>query len=107
LCVFGGPLTQWRAQDILPHINRLKSKITSSDLNVNPKNGHAFTLACYADFIFTTNNTNPIPIEPSDRRFVAFRCSSVRMGDKVYFDRLSAKLEVRSSTANHCLSFEA
>mmetsp|Transcript_36461 Transcript_36461/g.91746 ORF Transcript_36461/g.91746 Transcript_36461/m.91746 type:complete len:726 (-) Transcript_36461:146-2323(-) len=86
-------LDEAHGQDILPHINRLKSKITSSDLNVNPKNGHPFTLACYADFIFTTNNTNPIPIEPSDRRFVAFRCSSVRMGDKGYFDRLSAKLE--------------
>mmetsp|Transcript_16934 Transcript_16934/g.40651 ORF Transcript_16934/g.40651 Transcript_16934/m.40651 type:complete len:736 (-) Transcript_16934:170-2377(-) len=80
-------------KDILPHFDRIKNKTTSNTLNVNPKNGHPYSLDFFADFVFTTNNPNPIPIDATDRRFAAFRCSSVKLGEKGYFDTLVAQLQ--------------
>ena len=76
-------------------INHLKHAITSKDYQVNPKNGQQYVINTYCNYCFTTNNTNPIPIESSDRRFVAFYCSSIKKDDSEYFDRLWAAILVR------------
>ncbi|KAA6381618.1 MAG: hypothetical protein EZS28_022854 [Streblomastix strix] len=40
------------------------------------------------NFIFTSNNTRPVWIEASDRRFLICECCGPHVGDYNYFDRL-------------------
>ena len=78
----------------MPLINHLKHAITAKGYQVNPKNGQQYTLNTFCNYCFTTNNTNPIPIDPSDRRYVAFYCNGIKRGDAEYFDRLWAAIQV-------------
>ena len=82
-------------------INQLKHAITTNEFQVNPKNGHQYVINSYCNYCFTTNNPNPIPIEPSDRRFVAFYCSSVMKHNTGHWDRLWAAIKVRE-----CIKFQ-
>ena len=76
-----------------PFMNRLKSYITKEKLVFNPKHKAEFSTKNLVDYVLTTNNQHAVPIEPSDRRFVAFQCSSAHMQDAEYFGRLGAHLE--------------
>lgn len=70
----------------------IKDMITSSSYSSEGKGTNAFTLRCFARFVFTTNNDNCLKIKSDSRRYVVFEVSMARKGDDDYFDRLSAHM---------------
>jgi hypothetical protein len=71
----------------------IKDMITGSEFSSEGKGSNAFTLQCYARFLFTTNNDNCLKINPDSRRYVVFEASSASKGDTEYFKRLSAHID--------------
>jgi hypothetical protein len=68
----------------------LKDMITSETFVSEAKGVNAYTVNCYARFIFTTNNENCLRVNPDSRRYVVFEVSAALKGDTAYFKRLSA-----------------
>jgi len=66
----------------------LKAKITAKKQNVNSKNVNQYTVADYSNYIFFSNNTNPIPIRQGNRRFSAFDTNPCMRGNERYFKDL-------------------
>jgi hypothetical protein len=75
----------------------LKAKITSKKTSVNKKGIDVYTTRDYTNYIFCSNNTNPIPIKLSDRRFVAFDVRSSHRGDNEYFTDLHNMLYTKEA----------
>lgn len=71
----------------------LKSRITSRRSNINKKMVAQYTVNDFANYIFTSNNINPLPIRQGDRRFAVFDTDPVKRGDVAYFSSLVAHLE--------------
>ena len=57
----------------------------------------------YNNFIFFTNNTNPVKISPNDRRYVIQTCSNKYIGNDEYFKKLSSQLN--QDCANHFFEY--
>lgn len=74
-----------RGADLHKNMDRLKDLITNNRSRLERKGMDACTINNYANFVFTTNNDNPIKISASDRRFVVFDCNDARVGDGAYF----------------------
>jgi len=70
----------------------LKNKVTSKDLRYERKNQDTITVANFANFVMTTNNTVTLRVSNDDRRLVLFECSDVHRGDRAYFDGLCAQM---------------
>jgi hypothetical protein len=71
----------------------LKSKITKKKINVNRKQQAQYVVNDYCNYVFCSNNSNPIPIQKGDRRWAIFDTNPVKRGDKDYFKKLIAALE--------------
>jgi hypothetical protein len=71
----------------------LKSKITKKKLNVNKKMVSQYTVNDYSNFIFCSNNANPIPLRKGDRRWAVFDVNPEKRGNKEYFEKLVEALE--------------
>lgn len=65
--------------------NKIKALITSDTIRINPKNVSAHVEKNHANIVFFSNETQPLVIEPGDRRFVVIWCPNV-MSDVVYAD---------------------
>jgi hypothetical protein len=89
-------------QDVNSQISRLKNIITVESVTINPKHGTEYKVACLVNIGCTANESN-FKIDPDDRRFVIFECSSDKKGDQVYFDKLQAALAV-CIKSSHCPS---
>jgi hypothetical protein len=76
--------------------------MTIEYVNINPKHGHVYKVACLVNMGYTANETN-FKIDPGDRRFVIFDCCSDKKGDEVYFDELLVALAV-CIQSSHCPS---
>jgi len=74
------------------HTDKLKDLITNRTVNWESKNGKTVTVDNFCNFLFTTNNENALRIDSDDRRFVMFRCSGLRTGDRAYFNGLADHL---------------
>ena len=79
--------------DMRPLMSRLKDRITNSTINVNPKCHKEYSVRNMSNFLCTTNNMNPLNIEPEERRFVVFGCNSSKKGDTAYFNELGKHLK--------------
>jgi hypothetical protein len=66
----------------------LKAKITSKKQNVNAKNINPYSVIDYSNYIFFSNNPNPIPIKQGNRRFSAFDTNPCMRGNVKYFKDL-------------------
>jgi hypothetical protein len=73
------------------HKNDMKSKITKKDISVQGKGDNRFTTADFCNYVFTTNNEKPLPIDK--RRFAVFDSLTDKRGDVDYFKDLVSKLE--------------
>ena len=74
------------ARQELFHIkNKIKALITSDTIRINPKNVSAHVERNHANIVFFSNETQPLVIEPGDRRFAVIWCPTV-MSDVVYAD---------------------
>ena len=63
----------------------LKAKITTKKQNVNRKGVDVYSVCDYADYIFSSNNTNSMPIKMGNRRIGVFDTNPEMRGDKDYF----------------------
>ena len=72
------------------HMNNdiLKSKITSKKLNVNKKCIASYQVRDFTNYLFTTNNVNPLPIKSGSRRYAVFDTTPTFRGDIQYFTNL-------------------
>ncbi len=77
------------------HYNQdpLKSTITKSTLNVNKKNVAQYTVNDHCNYIFCSNNKNPLPIKIGNRRHPVFDTNPIKRGDIEYFKKLNSVLE--------------
>jgi hypothetical protein len=71
----------------------LKSKITKKKINVNRKSVAQYVVNDYCNYVFCSNNSNPIPIQKGDRRWAIFDTNPVMRGNQEYFEELIAALE--------------
>lgn len=54
----------------------LKARITSESMNVNPKGVGSYDVPSLARYFMTTNESEPVKFEPSDRRFLLINPST-------------------------------
>ena len=80
-------------QDLYKFWDRLKNVITSDTINIEMKNKQPITVKSMLNLIFTTNNENALKVSPNDRRFVLFRCSSLRVNDYRYNQEFGSHLK--------------
>ena len=85
-------LDELSGEEIRPLMSRLKDLVTSSTVHVNPKNQPAYDVRNQANIFATSNQMNPIHVEPQERRIVVFACNGSKKGDTAYFGRLLAHL---------------
>ena len=85
-------LHELSSEEIRPLMPRLKDLVTSSTVHVNPKNQPAYDVRNQANIFATSNQMNPIHVEPQERRIVVFACNGSKKGDTAYFGRLLAHL---------------
>jgi hypothetical protein len=71
----------------------LKDMITSQTFMCEGKGRDVVSQRCYDRYIFCTNNTNVLRINPDSRRYVVFEVSSKRVGDTRYFTELSRHID--------------
>jgi len=69
--------------------NQLKNRITQTDIMIEIKNGPKWKDTDHCNYIFLSNEENPVSIEYNDKRFACFEVSEHRCLDKPYFDALS------------------
>jgi hypothetical protein len=63
----------------------LKSMITSTTAEINPKGMKKYTIEAYPHIMMTTNNTVPVKIEPNDRRYCVSYTSSDYKGNREFW----------------------
>ena len=66
----------------------LKSMITEYTMVVNEKMEKKVTMDNVCNFIFVSNDNNPLIIRDGDRRYVVLRVNSSRIGDSEYWNML-------------------
>jgi hypothetical protein len=70
----------------------LKAKITSKKCNVNKKMVAGYTVRDYTNFIFCSNNRNPLPVKSGNRRMGVFDVDASMRGNREYFTELANHL---------------
>jgi predicted P-loop ATPase len=63
----------------------IKDMITCDEFQSEGKGTNAYTMSCFARFMFTTNNDNCLRVNPDSRRFFVVEVSSELKGDTDYF----------------------
>ena len=86
-------IDEMKGDEMRPLMNRLKDRITNNAININPKGHTEYSVRNMSNFLCTTNNMNPLTIEPEERRFLVFGCNSSKKGDTVYFNELGKHLK--------------
>ena len=79
--------------DMRPLMSRLKDLITSPTVHINPKGETAYNTCNLSNILGTTNDQNPIHLEPQQRRVVVYECNPSKKGDVAYFQSLGAHLK--------------
>jgi hypothetical protein len=72
----------------------LKSMITSDTFSINPKCEKGYSVPNVGNFIMTTNKTDPVRIENTDRRFFPITGSKRLMGNTDYWDFLYSNAQL-------------
>ncbi len=68
----------------------IKDMITCDEFVSEGKGTNAYSIACFARFVFTTNNSNCMRVTADGRRMEIIEASSELRGKAAYFERLSA-----------------
>jgi hypothetical protein len=77
---------------IKPYIPNIKATMVAPRMSFNAKFGGIYKLLCIINYMFTSNDTLPMPIEASDRRMVVFQCNNSKKGNTGYFNALGRAL---------------
>jgi putative DNA primase/helicase len=74
------------ARQELFHIkNKIKALITGDTIRINPKNVAAHSERNHANIVFLSNETQPLVLEPGDRRFMVVWCPAL-LTENIYSD---------------------
>ena len=71
----------------------IKDMITCDEFVSEGKGTNSYAIACFARFLFTTNNDNALKLTPDGRRYYVKEVSSALKGDYEYFRKLSAHID--------------
>lgn len=71
----------------------LKSKITSKKQNVNKKMIAQYTVRDFTNYLFCSNNRNPLPVKQGNRRLAVFDTNTEMRGNEFYFKSLAYHLK--------------
>lgn len=93
-------LPECKGSDIRPYWNRFKQFIVSKTDTTQFKRLDLVTTTSYVRYFITSNDNNPVPIEPSDRRFNYIE-TEAEPKDKAYYRRLYDLLD--NEEAVRCL----
>ena len=88
-----GILNEATGRDTMGIIDKIKDSITRKDVLLEHKGIDPVLVKDYCNYIYTTNNVNPVKIDKDDRRFQVMECSAKHKGDVEYFNKLYADLE--------------
>lgn len=66
----------------------IKGAITAETNKIEHKNFDSFANKNHIEYIFLTNNDNPVKILPGDRRFCGIECNNDIANNREYFDAL-------------------
>jgi hypothetical protein len=83
--------------------DKIKPMITDKYLQIEPKFGEHITIQNCANFLCTTNHRFTMKLEGNVCRYACFSCSSRRLGDEGYFERLAACMT--DDHANHFFTY--
>lgn len=72
----------------------IKSIITGTKINVEPKGLESYTVNDYSNLIFLTQHDMPVKVEHGDCRYAIFRCSDKKKNDSAYFTKLAKALGI-------------
>ena len=78
------------------HLDALKAALTKKFATINRKGQPKYVVSDHTNFVFTTNNANPIPVygaSMSDRRFAYFDVDGRHRGNQNYFNAIASHLE--------------
>jgi hypothetical protein len=84
LCV----LDEASGAKVKEYIPNIKATMVAPRISFNAKFGAIYKLLCIINYMFTSNDTLPMPIEASDRRMVVFQCNNSKKGDTGYFNKI-------------------
>jgi len=83
-CIFN----EVEGKDCFGASSKLKELTTEDTIQYEAKHANSHDIKNCALIWYFTNNTNPINIESSDRRFAVFDCSKAIVGNEEYFNAL-------------------
>jgi len=83
-----GVLNEATGKDTFSLIDKIKDSITREDVLIEFKGIDPIIVKDYCNYIYTTNNINPVKIDEDDRRFQIIECSDKHKNDKEYFTKL-------------------
>jgi hypothetical protein len=72
--------------DVFKHNSRLKGLVTNPSLTIEQKGIQPITIQNLAGVVFLTNESVPVKIETSDRRFFAYDCNTNLKGNQEFWD---------------------
>jgi len=72
--------------DVFKYNSRLKGLVSNESLTIEQKNVQPITIQNLAGVVFLTNESVPVRIETSDRRFLVYECNTKLKGDQGFWD---------------------
>jgi hypothetical protein len=81
----------------------MKNLITEKKQIIEKKGIDSFEIDDYNNYMFFSNNSNPVKISGRDRRYMINSCSNKYVGNKEYFTELNSLLDQNS--ANHLYTY--
>lgn len=91
-----GVLNEASGRDTHKEMNKIKDSITRTRLMLERKGAEPIQITDYCNFIYTSNNANPIRIDEDDRRFQVVRVSSKYKGNTDFWEKLYKDMETPS-----------
>lgn len=85
-------------------VEKMKSLISDKGQTIERKGIDMEKTKNYTNFLMLTNNSNAVKIGDEDRRICVFSCSGEKVGDREYFNNLSASLK-KEETINDFYSY--
>lgn len=93
-------LEEASATDNKTSANKLKALITKTDVIVNEKNVKKFSMNAYPHFVMTTNETSPVALSDTDRRFFIVNVSSDMLGNVNFWNETYKLLQDEGTIAS-------
>ena len=79
-------LNEANPKDNYENSERLKSRITTDTILINPKNISPYEIDNRCDYLMTTNNENPVKIDEGSRRYLLIKTSPHYKGNIDFFN---------------------